>query len=241
MLCSLFSRRCALLAALSLSTLLAWTPPASSQEGKQDYSRAERLIFMSNQLAQIKPPATLRYNFRKSGALEEPFQDNVTITLTKDANGPCCRAQGSFLSGARRLELPEIENVEANPVILYFLEHDVRDMKRLTKGSPAYYRKRIRMAIYNAAAVTDVSLPYRGRSVNAQRVEITPYADDPARSRFEKFARKSYQFYLAEAVPGGVYGIRTVMRSEAADAAPMIVEELFIDGATPPKDQPASS
>ena len=229
----------ALVAALSLSTLLGWATPACAQEGKQDYSRAEQLVFMNNQLGQIKPPTTLRYSFRKTGTLEESFQDDVTITLTKDANGPCCRAQGSFLSGARRLDLPEIEKAEANPVILYFLEHDVRDMKRLTKGSPAYYRKRIRMAIYNAAAVTDVSLLYQGRSVNAQRVEITPYADDPARSRFEKFARKTYQFYLAEAVPGGVYGIRTVMRSEAADAAPMIVEELFLQGAVPPKDQSA--
>lgn len=206
-------------------------------QGKQDYSQAERLLFMTNQLAGIKPPATLRYNFRKSGTLEDGFEDTVQITLTRESDGECCQAKGQFLSGERRLELPEIEHAEANPVVLYFLEHDVRDMKRLTKGSTNYYRKRIRMAVYEGAKVSDVSLDYRGRPVKGQRIEISPYQDDPARSRFEKFADKTYRFYLSKAVPGGIYGIRTVMLDQTAPAAaPMIAEELFIEGARPPKD-----
>ena len=211
--------------------------PPAQPAGKQDYSQAERLLFMTNQLAGIKPPATLRYSFRKSGALEAGFEDTVTVSLAREPDGACCQAKGNFLSGEHRLELPDIEHAEANPVVLYFLEHDVRDMKRLTKGSPNYYRKRIRMAVYEAAKVSDVSLTYRGRPVKGQRIEIAPYQDDPARSRFEKFAEKTYRFYLSKAVPGGVYGIRTVMLDQAAPAAaPMIAEDLFIEGGLPPKD-----
>lgn len=235
-----FIPRSAILAVLLALSWVGGAAVAQPQPSKQDYSRAERLVFMSNQMGQIRPPETLRYSFRKSGTLEESFQDEVTISFTREPNGACCRAEGGFLTGARRLNLPEIERVEANPVTLYFLEHDIRDMRRLTKGSPAYYRKRIRLAIYNDATVTDVTMRYRGRSVQGQQVAIAPYLDDPARSRYDKFARKTYQFYLAEAVPGGVLGIRTVMRSEDAGAAPMIVEELFIEGAEPPQFPPAS-
>jgi hypothetical protein len=62
-------------------------------------------------------------------------------------------------------------------------------------------------------------------------VLISPYLEDPNRPRFEKFARKEYRFVLSDAVPGGVYSIRTQVGGEGASAAPLIVEELFIDGA----------
>lgn len=208
---------------------------APAPANKQDFSQAERLLFMGRQMNGLKPPTTLRYNFRKSGALEEPFQDTVTLQFKRQPQGNCCAVTGEFLTGARRLQLPEVENAEANPVLLYFLERDIREMKRLTKGNTAYYQKRIRMAVYEAATVTAVQLVYKGKTVAGTQVDLQPYRDDPARSRFEKFARKSYRFLLSDAVPGGVFGLRTVMAAEAADAPPMIVEELFLDGAQAPQ------
>lgn len=214
--------------------------PGAAPANKQDFSQAERLLFMGQQMKALKPPTTLRYVFRKSGALEEAFEDTVTLSFKRAAGGRCCAVAGDFLTGPRRLQLPEIENAEANPVLLYFLERDVRDMQRLTKGNPAYYRKRLRMAAYEGATVTPVSVVYRGKTVAGQQVDLSPYRDDPARSRFEKFARKTYRFLLSDAVPGGVFGMRTVMQGETADAPPMIVEELFLDGAEAPKATPTS-
>lgn len=209
-------------------------------QNKKDFSPAERLLFMTPQLSGLKAPLTLGYRFRKTGTLEEAFDDRVAIALGRQGDGRCCTVQGEFLSGARRMTLPDIENPESNPVLLYFLEHDVREMQRITKGSQAYYRKRIRMAVYEAATVTEVSLAYRGKPVQVQRVEITPYANDPARSRFEKFSRKTYQFFLADGVPGGVLGLRSVMQGASAADAPLVVEELLIDGAEPLQPLPAS-
>lgn len=213
---------------------------AQAPANKQDYSQAERLLFMGKQMTGLKPPTSLRYSFRKSGALEDGFEDKVSLDFKRGPNGKCCTVTGDFLTGARRLQLPDVENAEANPVLLFFLERDIREMQRLTKGGPSYYRKRIRMAAYEAATVTPVSLVYQGKTVSGQQVDLLPYRDDPARSRFEKFARKSYRFLLSNAVPGGVFGMRTVMSSEATDAPPMIVEELFLEGAQVPQaNQPS--
>jgi hypothetical protein len=198
-----------------------------------DYSPAERLIFMSDQLRNLKLPATLHYSFKKSGSLEEAFEDGVSVMLKPQADGSCCAGRGEFLSGAHKAEVPEVENAHANPVILYFLERDIGDMHRLAKGQQNYFRKRVRMAIYNGAAIQDVKLRYRGQAVAAHEVTVSPYLDDPVRTRYEKFARKRYTFWLSDAVPGGVYGIRTVMSAENGDAPPLIVEEMFIDGAEP--------
>ena len=221
----------AILALWPLALCLLVVAGSARAQDKKDFSPAERLLFMTNQLAALKPPTTLNYSFRKSGSMEEGFEDKVKIALSKQPDGSCCAGVGEFLTGTRKLKLPEVPAAEGNPVILYFLEHDVREMQRLTKGSQYHFRKRIRMAVYQGAKVREVSLAYRGKTIQGTQVDISPYLDDPNRPRYEKLAVKQYQFLLSNAVPGGVYGIRTHIGE--ASQAPLIVEELYAEGAEP--------
>lgn len=219
-----------LLAAALLPALSAWAA--------QDYSPAERALFMTNQFATLKPPLTLQYNYTKGGSLEEGFSDKVAIVLRAQNNGKCCTANTDFLSGARRLSLPEVAAADGNPVILYFLERDIREMSRLTKGNSNYFRKRIRMAVYEGAQIGELSLPYKGKTVAARQIAVSPYLDDPLRVRFEKFATKQYVFTLSDAVPGGVYAIRTLVAAQPGAATPLLDEEMVLDGASPAPRNP---
>jgi hypothetical protein len=233
------ARLAALLAGLVVGILgglfLAQTAMAA-----EDYSEAERALFMTDQLAAVKPPATLRYSYRKSGSLEPGFDDSVSLVVKAQADGKCCSATAEFLSGERRVTLPEIEAAQGNPVVLYFLERDIHEMQRLTKGQHNYFRKRIRMSVYQGATVRAVSLAWRGQTVAGKEITISPYLDDPLRARFEKLADKQYVFTLSDAVPGGVYAVRTRIPGESATAEPLIVEEMRIEGAAPatPARQP---
>lgn len=219
---------------LSLCALLCAPLAPHAEADKRDFSAAERLLFMTPQLQGLQAPTLLRYSFGKTGSFEEAFADQVTVALIAKADGACCDARGVFLSGARKLAVPEVPAAEGNPVILYFLEHDVREMKRLTRGSEYHFRKRIRMAIYQDAEVRDVSLRYQGRTVKGKEIAFSPFLDDPNRPKYEKFAGKTYRFMLSDAVPGGVYGIRTAIPGESPAATPLIAEELLIDGARAP-------
>jgi hypothetical protein len=212
------------------ATLAALFCLATAALAAEDFSPAERALFMTNQLTTLKPPATLSYSFSKAGSMEEAFDDKVSIRLKAKPDGKCCAAAADFLGGPRKLSLPEVEEAEGNPVVLYFLERDIREMSRLTKGQPNYFRKRIRMAIYEGAKITEVSLPYRGKTIAAREISIAPYLDDPLRARFEKLASKQYVFTLSDAVPGGVYAVRTRIDGESATAAPLLVEEMVLDG-----------
>jgi len=207
---------------------------ARAEEPAKDFSAAERALFMTDQFAKLRPPTTLRYRFQRSGTLEPGFDDKISIALKAQATGRCCDATGQFLSGERRVELPPVEGAAGNPVTLFFLERDVREMERLTKGKSNYFRKRIRMAIFQGAQQRAVTLQYRGKAVAGREFSITPYVDDPNRPRFEQLANKRYVFTLSDAVPGGVYGIRAVVVDPGKDAAapPLLAEELLIDGAS---------
>jgi hypothetical protein len=203
-----------------------------------EFSAAEQALFVTNHLAKLKPSTTLHYSFRKSGSLEPGFDDKVAILLAAQPDGSCCAAAAEFLSGQRKLALPDIEAAQGNPVILYFLERDIREMQRLTKGQANYFRKRIRMAVFNAATITEVSLPYQGRTIAARQITIAPYTDDPLRARFENLVGKRYIFTLADAVPGGVLSIRTQVDAAAAGTPPLLAEEMALERQAPSAVKP---
>jgi hypothetical protein len=208
----------------ALACAVAWPCLVVAAE---DYSRAERAIFMCNHLANVRPPATLQYRYVKGGSMEPGFEDRVTLKLTARADRSCCTANADFLSGSRRLALPEVEAAEGNPVLLYFLERDIREMSRLTRGQQNYFRKRIRMAIYQGAEMRELTLPYRGKDVAARQFSVTPYVDDPLRERFAKLVGKRYTFTLSDAVPGGVLSVATQVDAEGG-AQPLWTEEITL-------------
>lgn len=195
-----------------------------------EFSPAERALFMTNHLATLHPPARLEYTFRKSGRLEAGFEDRVIVNWRAPAGAGCCTATTEFLGGSRRITLPDIESAQGNPVILYFLERDIREMQRLTRGQSNYFRKRIRMAVYQGATLRELTLGYQGRRIAAREFVIAPYVDDPLRARFETLANKSYVFTLSDEVPGGVVSIRTQVAGDTD--VPLLREEMTLDGVT---------
>jgi hypothetical protein len=212
-------------------SLLLCLLAAGPARAASDISAAEQALFVDKHLAGLQAPATLHYRFHKTGTLEAAFDDSVDLSLKAQANGSCCDAQVAFFSGARAMHPPDIALAQGNPVILYFLERDIREMERLTQGKANYFRKRIRMAVFDGAAIKELTLLYRGQPVAVREISIAPYLDDPNRPRYEKLATKQYQFLLAPAVPGGLYGIRTRIPGAAADGPPLLGEELLIEGA----------
>ena len=213
---------------LSMLACSAFLLPAQQSAAADDLSPAEKALFVTNHLATLTPPTTLRYSFHKGGSLEAGFDDKVSISLRAQSDGRCCAASAEFLGGSRRLSLPEVESAQGNPVILYFLERDIREMQRLTKGQPNYFRKRIRMAVYQGATMTEASVSYLGRKVAARQITVAPYVDDPLRARFEALAGKRYVFTLSDQVPGGVVSMRSQVDGTAA--LPLLIEEMTLEG-----------
>lgn len=206
------------------AALMLAAVPAGAADPSQ-FSRAENLVFVNKHLGNLKLPSSLQYSFARSGPMEPAFEDQVRIEVARNGKA-CCKVQGDFLTGERRLALPEIPDAEANPVILYFLERDIREMQRLTKGRSNYFQKRIRMTMVDEAKVRDTTISFQGRELPAKEVTLAPYVNDPARSRYERFAEKRYVFVLAEGVPGGVYQIRTALPG-ALPADPPAIEEVM--------------
>lgn len=218
---------------LLLGIMLAMTQ-AYGYAADQPYSEAEKQIFMTNHLRNVPLPAKLHYVFEKKGTLEPGFKDEALVILSPGPGGKGNQASVNYLSGEHKLNTSDLGNVEGNPVVLSFLEKEVAEMHRLTKGSANYYRKRIRLALVDEATVKPVTIKYGGKDMPANEIRIAPYLNDPARSRYEKFAGKYYVFIVSEQIPGEVYEMRGVLNDKDAagdtKSAPLWEETLTFDG-----------
>jgi hypothetical protein len=183
----------------------------------QDYSAAQRAIFQTPHLANIIQPVTLRYSYQHQGTLEQAFDDIVDVIITKVMPDGGRDVSFNFLSDKHHRDFPSVEGFHGNPVIMMFLEHDVAGLSSQTGGSALYFRNRIRDAFVDRATAEEVMVPYGGKEVPATHVKLQPFLQDPLRERFEKFAEKTYEFFLAPDVPGGVYSIRVLTPGGSVD------------------------
>ncbi len=195
----------------------------------QAIAEAETLLFQTNHLQGVHAPLTLAYVFHKQGSLEPGFDDQVRLTLA--AGQPAVTMQ--FLSGERARPAPPADHPEGNPVLLGFLERDIAEMARLTGGSASYFRKRIRLALAQAAQVRPHRFRYAGKPVDGRAVSIEPYLADPLRQRFEQYAGKRYTFVVSAQVPGGVARLQAAVPG-GAGGAPLIDETLTLVGVSDP-------
>ena len=193
----------ALLLAAALPLAAAQQPPQASAAGKQP-SQAERLVFEQAHLSNVRGARALRYRYVEEAQGQPPVTDHAVLTLRPDAGGRCCDVHADYLSGANAVTLPDIPAARANPVLLYFLEGEVRRLQRTTRGQTAHFRRLMRQALADAATVTEEPIRWGARSVPARTVRFTPFVTDVHRDRFPDQAETEYVFVFSEAVPGGV-------------------------------------
>ncbi len=220
-------RRVLLRSAFLLAGLASATSTAEDQ-----ISAAEKLLFQTAHLQNVQTTATLLYEFRKTGSAETGFNDTVEIRI--HTAGGTKRALVAFFTKERKIDFPEVNRPEGNPLLLYFLERDIHQMERLTGGKARYFQKAIRLALARSARVAETQVSHGGRTLPATEITIAPYLDDPLKDRIGRYAGKTYVFTLCPDVPGGIYSLRTTIPSLAGGAkeAPLIEERLRFIRAT---------
>lgn len=190
---------------------------ATSVVQAQEISAPEKLLFLSNHFDNVKKPTTINYTYRQEAAQPAAFTDTVSVDILKRNADGTASVAAHFLTGPHEIAIPPIDHAQGNPAILGFLERDIAEMKRLTGGATGYFRKRIRLALAAAdLTVTKVQVPFEGKQVSAQTVTIRPYADDPLKDKFGRYADKGYVFTISDAVPGSLYQVSTTLNADPA-------------------------
>ncbi len=203
----------AVLLAAALPLAAAQQPPAPAAGAP---SEAERLLFQQPHLSNIQGARVLRYRYVEEAEGQPSASDRAVLTLAPDAAGRCCDAHADYLSGAKAVQLADIPAARANPMLLHFLEGEVRRLQQATRGQAAHFRRRMRLALADEATVTDATIRWGAASLPARSVRIAPFLTDPYRGRFPAHAATEYVFVFSDAVPGGVYQMGAAVPGSAA-------------------------
>lgn len=224
------------MAAMLMLTTGARADPAPAA-GELPISEAEKKIFLDEHFNAVGTSHVLRYHYRQTGSLDQPFDGPVVLTIKPNRSGRRA-VEVAYLDGAHKVLLPAVDDVKANPVILYFLEQDVRDMHRRLGGSENYFRRRIRLAFAEGAQLRPASVELGGKMVEATEVVIQPFVGDPMKGKLGAYENKTYAFALSDRVPGQVLRLRSSVTGDspgspaAADRAPLLEDVLMFENAT---------
>lgn len=195
---------------------------AGKEQSLPPISEAETILWLGDQLKSIAQPATLKYEFKKAGSLEEGFTDRVHLHVTELLPEGMKKATVDFFTGQRHLYIPPYESINGNVLLAIFLQGDILEMQRLTEGGTRYFQQRIKYALATNATIADTEIEFAGRKLPAKKITITPYVADPKAEINEKFRRlkdKAYTFTVSEQIPGYIYEIHTLVPAPA-DGAP---------------------
>jgi len=180
---------------------------ASGQDDARPLSPAQVALFESDHLRSIGTAERLEYSFRRETPdTDGSYRDHVDIDVRPRADGGK-DVWTEFLSGEHRMPAPPLMGFHGNPVIMFFLEHDVVEMNKLTGGTATYFRNRIRQAFVDKAEQRQVTLERDGKPINATEITLVPFKGDERIAVFPGLTEKRYRFVLSDAVPGAVFEI----------------------------------
>lgn len=209
---------------VALSAILT-TAPAQAMD------TAQKLLFDTPYLQQLKLPSSLNYTYRHDAAEErqfgKPFTDTIAVDLSRPSNPEHVNSVSMrIFTGERARALGPNVDMKGNPIIMIFLERDLWEMKRRVGGEPIFYRNKIRRALRDQAKVEKIEIDFEGKPIGAHKVTITPFTDEAANKRMVKYLNKSYEFVVADAVPGGFVSVRSIVPPAEADAKALVEDEL---------------
>lgn len=221
---------------LERRTVLALAAPLLVGAGEQvdtdaraSLSPAQLTLFETPHLASLRPPLRLDYDFRREEAGKDPVADTIRLAVRASAGQDAKRdVSPEFLTGPRAIRYPPALGFGGNPLILFALDRDTRELSAATGGSALWFRNRFRQALATAAEISRAEIEHDGRRVPATVIALTPYAGEPRAGRHE--ARR-YAFTLSEAVPGWFHAIRTDVPATADRGA--VAESISFVGTAP--------
>jgi hypothetical protein len=176
-------------------------------------SPAQIALFESNHLQDIAKPVVLEYAFRHVGGVAGDFDDKVTADIRSVHPDGRKDIWIDFLTGPHHMNFPPALGFNGNPVLMFFLEHDVTEMGEATGGAAQYFRNRIRRAFVDQAEIHPVDITVDGKPEKATEIALAPFRGDPHLEQFPAFREKTYHFILADSVPGRLYEISTTLPS----------------------------
>jgi hypothetical protein len=194
--------------------------------------KAVPILFESRQLDLVDKGKEVTYHFEKTGSDERLVGKNFTDELRLgvadvDAKGARLVVFKVF-TGDNARDPQNWPDLTINPLFIWYLDRAVSTFSSLAGGSQMYLKHKIREALSNAK-VEDVKVDYDGKQIDALKLHITPFAEDPSSQKMQGFHKSAFTIIVSNQVPGYFVDLQSEFVSTQA-AGPELREHLKVVG-----------
>ena len=183
----------------------------------ENLTEAQTLIYDTPHLANTESGQVISYTYsadsvvvspssaKQTGQPADSLTDKVVLSVL-DAHADNKRdVSVEFLSGERKLPLPDFRAYRGNPVIIAMLEHIALSMSRETGGGTLYFRNRIKDGLAGAdLKVSEVAVQHSDKKISARQFSFSPFSNDAYLAEKPQYTGSVFTFTLSDEVPGGV-------------------------------------
>lgn len=200
--------------------------------GAADGHKAAPILFESRQLDLVGQGEEVTYRFEKKGSDErlvgKDYADDIRLGVAKvNGNGERDVVFRVF-TGDQARDPQNWSDLTINPIFIWYLDRAVVTFNSLAGGNQMYLKHKIREALGEATAEA-VKIDYAGRTVDAYKVSIAPFANDLSVSKMQGFHKSSFTIVVSNQVPGYFVDLQSSFVSVKA-AGPELREQIKVVG-----------
>ncbi|MBX9861754.1 MAG: hypothetical protein K2Y42_03285 [Hyphomicrobium sp.] len=204
--------------------------PAVAQASEE--KSAVPILFESRQLDLIDKGKEVTYRFEKTGSDErlvgKNFADDLRLGVADvDAKG-ARQVIFKVFTGDNARDPQNWPDLTINPLFIWYLDRAVGTFNSLAGGSQMYLKHKIREAL-GAAKVEEIKVDYDGKQVDALKLHITPFAEDPSSQKMQGFHKSTFTIVVSNQVPGYFVDLKSDFVSTQA-AGPELREHVKVVG-----------
>lgn len=214
---------------VSAALCLVLLPAAAAAAGEQ---KAADILFESRQLDLIDKGGEVTYRFEKTGSDErlvgKNYADDIRLGVAKVDDKGGRDVVFKVFTGSNARDPQSWPELTINPLFIWYLDRAVSTFNSLAGGSQMYLKHKIREALGKATA-EEVKVDYNGKSVDAFKVAIAPFADDKSAGKMQGFHNASFTIVVSNQVPGYFVDLQSSFVSTQA-AGPELKEHIKVVG-----------
>lgn len=205
---------------LVLSAVLVSAPMFNAHAA--DALKATPIIFEAEHMLNTNLGDELVYDFARTASDEaqvgKAFKDKITMKVSEVKDGKRT-LDLQIYTGERAREQQKMTDMSINPMFIVTMQQAVSSFRMMGGGDLPYLKDRFTKSIDKKAVVEGVKIDYKGQTVDAYRINVLPFKDDPNVSRMKGYEASTFTFIISKAVPGELVEAVSTIKSSAAGTA----------------------
>ena len=199
-----------------------------------DQPTATNMIFEHKHLSNTEQGNEVDYKFNRTVSdpklLGQPFSDVVTLKVVSAKPTGERDVDLQIYTGERARDLKKLPGLTINPVFNVYFAQGVSSFSMLAGGQMTYLQRTFSMGFKDKAKVEPVKVDYKGKSIDAYHISMTPYVGDVNESKMQGWEGAKYDMIVSEHVPGEIVDLSATYTNKYREDGLKLVERYTLDG-----------